>query len=207
MIHEVRFEGSYPSVSHLPRNGWPEFAFVGRSNVGKSSLINLLTDRKQIARVSKQPGKTQSINLYIVDEQWALVDLPGYGYARESKKKRAIWQKMVENYLVSSQNLQVAFVLVDINIPPQKRDIDFINWIGKNHVPFCIIYTKTDKLKSRQLKTNRKVFCEAMLEYWEWLPEQFAVSAVDRSGKKEVLQYIEKLAGPASAHPSTKGPA
>lgn len=194
MVREVSFKGSFPSIAKMPDIPLPQFAFIGRSNVGKSSLINLLTERKNIAKVSKQPGKTQLINLFEVNEKWMLVDLPGYGYAKESKKKRQSWHKMVSDYLIAAPRLQVAFVLIDINIPPQDLDISFINWLGGKGIPFHLVFTKTDRQNERKNKKSVAQFCERLLEDWEELPRYFQVSSVTRSGQEELQQYIDDLA-------------
>ena len=192
-IIDVIFKGSYPSIAKMPSSDLAQFAFIGRSNVGKSSMINMLTNRKGLAKVSKVPGKTQMINLFSVDQQWMLVDLPGYGYAKQSKKKRSSWLTMVNNYLLHAPNLRVAFILIDSNISPQNIDLEFINWLGENEIPFCIIFTKIDKLNANKLNHNVKVFNETMLKYWESLPPQFLVSSVTRHGKEKLLNYIETL--------------
>jgi GTP-binding protein len=192
-MKEVSFKGSYPSLAKMPKDDLPQFAFIGRSNVGKSSMINMLTGRKGLAKVSKQPGKTQMINLFGVDNEWILVDLPGYGYAKQSKKKRSSWLIMVNNYLVNAPFLQVAFVLIDSNIPPQTNDIEFINWLGENQIPYCLVFTKIDKLNARKIDHNVKIFQEALLMHWESLPPQFLVSSVTKSGREALLKYIESL--------------
>ncbi len=190
---EVTFKGSFPSLWKMPEGNLPQFAFIGRSNVGKSSLINMLTDRKKIAKVSKQPGKTQLINLFEVDEKWILVDLPGYGYAKESKKKRKNWEVMVNTYLKEAPVLHLAFVLIDSNIPPQQIDLDFINWLGTNGIPFSLVFTKTDRLVARKTAKNVEAFCEALLADWESLPPYFLASSISRAGRDEILSYIVSL--------------
>ncbi|NND35079.1 MAG: YihA family ribosome biogenesis GTP-binding protein [Saprospiraceae bacterium] len=192
-IIDVEYKGSYPSLSKMPATKLGQFAFIGRSNVGKSSMINMLTNRKSLAKVSKQPGKTQMINLFEVDQHWTLVDLPGYGYAKQSKKKRNSWMIMVNNYLLSAPELKVAFVLIDSNIPPQTIDLEFINWMGEKGIPFCIVFTKIDKLKAARIERNVQVFNDTMLLNWESLPPQFRVSSVTAQGKEELLEYIETL--------------
>lgn len=200
MPNEVHFVGSFPSLAKVPANSFPQFAFVGRSNVGKSSLINMLTGRKSIAKVSKQPGKTQMINLFDIDGSWSLVDLPGYGYAKESKKKRERWELMVRNYLKHAQHLQTAFVLLDSNIPPQKIDIEFVNWMGEHAIPFCIIFTKVDKSKRQKLGRNIKAIQDALLIFWEELPPQFKVSSVTTEGRDELLSFIEEVRNQSLEH-------
>ena len=194
VIHSANYVASYPSENKCPKDKKPEFAFIGRSNVGKSSLINLLTDRKELAKVSKKPGKTQMINYFIINEQWYLVDLPGYGYAKISKKTRVKWGKMIENYLIHRPTLQCAFILLDANVPPQKVDVDFINWMGEQRIPFVIVYTKTDRLKNeKQLKKNIEAIQTELLTYWNELPEQFITSSTKRKGKEEILSFIDGI--------------
>lgn len=194
MIGDVSFKGSFPSVGKMPDAPYPQFAFIGRSNVGKSSLINLLTERKSIAKVSKQPGKTQLINLFLVNSKWMLVDLPGYGYAKESKKKRSAWKIMVNNYLLQASQLQVAFILIDVNVPPQAIDIEFINWMGEKGIPFNLVFTKIDRQNSLKNEQQIKIFSDTLLEYWEEIPRYFQVSSVTRAGQEELQQYIDGLA-------------
>ncbi|HHH50121.1 MAG TPA: YihA family ribosome biogenesis GTP-binding protein [Saprospiraceae bacterium] len=194
IIHSANYVASYPSENKCPKDKKPEFAFIGRSNVGKSSLINLLTDRKELAKVSKKPGKTQMINYFLINEQWYLVDLPGYGYAKISKKTRAKWGKMIENYLKHRLYLQCAFILLDANVPPQKIDINFINWMGEQRVPFVIVYTKTDRLQNKiQLNKNIEAIQNELLKYWNELPQQFISSATKRKGKDEILDFIDEV--------------
>ena len=192
-IHQVAFAGSYPAESQCPKDQKPEYAFIGRSNVGKSALINMLAGRKEIARTSKKPGKTQLINFFLVDGVWYLVDLPGYGYAKISKKKRRDWEQMIQGYLVKRQTLQCAFVLVDANIPPQKLDVEFINWLGEMRVPFVLVFTKTDRLKPAELRENIDKFRAALLEFWEELPAQFLTSSRTAEGRTEILSFIEGI--------------
>lgn len=192
-MKSVRFIGSFPSLSQVPDLAQPQYAFIGRSNVGKSSLINMLTGRKSIAKVSKQPGKTQLINLFMVDDSWLLVDLPGYGYAKESKRKRARWEKMVRNYLIGSDHLVNTFVLLDSNIPGQQIDLDFINWMGENRLPFSIVYTKIDRVKKSKIPAHIKAIRSTLLEYWESLPPEFLASSVSGEGQETILTYIEEL--------------
>ncbi len=187
------YSGSFPSESRCPRDEKPEYAFIGRSNVGKSSLINMLTGRKNMARVSKTPGKTQMINYYLINGDWFLVDLPGYGYAKISKTKRQEWRRMVEGYLVKREQLQCAFILIDANVKPQKIDIEFINWLGEVQVPFVIVFTKTDKSRPEQIEQSIEEFRTALLEHWHELPQQFMTSSNSRAGKDEILHFINEL--------------
>ena len=193
-ITSVEYRGSFPNVLKCPRDTRPEFAFIGRSNVGKSSLINMLGARKDIAHTSKKPGKTQMINYFLVNHQWHLVDLPGYGYAKISKTTRKKWERMIQDYLLKRPNLVCAFILIDANVPPQKIDIDFINWFGEMHLPFVIAYTKTDRLKPDDLPKNIERIQTAILEHWESLPQQFITSSNDRKGRQEILEFIDQLA-------------
>lgn len=193
-IKHTKFIGSFPKVGQCPADTRPEYAFIGRSNVGKSSLINLLTGRREIARTSKTPGKTQLLNYYLVNDEWYLVDLPGYGYARISKRKREEWERMIRAYLLNRPNLQCAFVLVDANIPPQKIDVDFINWLGEIRVPFVLVYTKTDRIKHEEdLQKNLTAIRAELLQYWNELPQQFITSARRGEGKEEILTFIEEI--------------
>lgn len=190
-LNKVEYRGSFPNVNTCPADTRPEFAFIGRSNVGKSSLINMLTSRKAIAHTSKKPGKTQMINFYLVNQQWHLVDLPGYGYAKISKTTRKKWEKMIQDYLNKRMNLMVTFVLIDANVPPQKIDLEFINWLGEMHLPFVLVYTKVDRLKPAEVEPNIKLFQDAMLKNWEELPQEFISSANSGRGRQEILDFIE----------------
>ena len=192
-IEKVFYVGSFPTESKCPRDNKPEYAFIGRSNVGKSSLINSLTNQKDLARVSQKPGKTQSLNFYIVDDSWYIVDLPGYGYAKISKTKRREWEKMIQGYLVKRRWLQCTFLLLDANIPLQKIDEDFINWLGEMRIPFAIVFTKIDKSKQEKVEANIKKIREKLLESWENLPPQFSTSALKKKGAAEMLQFIAEI--------------
>lgn len=189
-VHHIAFAGSYPTESQCPKDGKPEYAFIGRSNVGKSSLINMLTGRKEIAHTSKKPGKTQLLNFFLVDGSWYLVDLPGYGYARISKRKRREWEQMIQHYLVKRRTLQCALVLIDANIPPQGIDIEFVNWLGEMRIPFVLVFTKADRPKPPVLEQNIEAFRAALSEYWESLPPQFVTSARSGAGRQELLEFI-----------------
>lgn len=191
-INQVAYAGSYPKESKCPAGLRPEYAFIGRSNVGKSSLINCLVERKNLARTSSKPGKTQLLNYYLVDGDWFLVDLPGYGYAKISKTKRQEWERMIRGYLNNRGTLQYAFVLIDSNIPPQQIDLDFINSLGEERVPFVIAYTKADRLKPEQLEENLTKIREALLEHWEELPPQFVTAADTGRGAEEILAFIQQ---------------
>ena len=192
-INEVKFIGSYTKIEQCPKAMIPEYAFIGRSNVGKSSLVNALTGRNSVARVSKQPGKTQTINYYKINDLWHLVDLPGYGYAKVSKQMRKSWDQMIMTYLSKRPQLVSACVLVDGRIPPQKNDIEFMNKLGKKRIPFAILFTKTDKLKNNQKARLRSQLSQAMREDWTELPESFLTSSVTGDGIQSVLKYIASL--------------
>ncbi|MBR3557929.1 MAG: YihA family ribosome biogenesis GTP-binding protein [Bacteroidales bacterium] len=171
----------------------PEYAFIGRSNVGKSSLINMLTNHKSLAKTSSQPGKTQTINHFIINKAWYLVDLPGYGFAKTSKTNREKWRKMISDYLLFRENLQLVFVLIDSRIEPQRIDIDFINNLGENGVPFAIIFTKTDKVSGGKAMSNMQKMKNALSETWEELPVMMPSSAVSGHGKEKILDFIEDI--------------
>ena len=194
-IKYAEFVGSFPTENQCPKASKPEYAFIGRSNVGKSSLINMLTGRKGLAKVSNTPGKTQTLNFFQIDAQWHLVDLPGYGYAKISKTKRFAWEKMIANYLKHRENLMCAFVLIDAYIPPQAIDVEFINWLGEMRVPFVIVYTKTDRIRGGEEGRNKniKAIQDEFLKYWNELPQQFITSSSDRTGRDEILSFIEEL--------------
>lgn len=190
---EAEYIGSYPSENKCPVSDKPEFAFIGRSNVGKSSLINLILDRNELARTSKKPGKTQYINFYLVKNSWFLVDLPGYGYAINSKSNRNKWVQMVQGYLRNRQNLICIFLLIDANVEPQQNDLEFIDWLGVKQLPFVIVYTKMDRLKPEEKLNNIEVFRKELLNTWEELPKEFISSSRDKTGKNELVDYIAKL--------------
>ena len=171
----------------------PEFAFIGRSNVGKSSLINMLTSNSKLAKTSASPGKTQKINHFVINNQWYLVDLPGYGYAKVSKSQRAVFRKMIDDYILNRQNLVNLFVLIDCRHEPQDIDVEFINWLGESRVPFTIIFTKADKIGPNVLKANVEAYKEHLLQMWETLPDMLVSSAVSKMGQEEILDYIEKI--------------
>jgi GTP-binding protein len=171
----------------------PEFAFIGRSNVGKSSLINMLTNKKGLAKTSATPGKTKLINFFTIDDSWSLVDLPGYGYAKVAKTDKREFNKAVIDYLAKRDNLNCVFILIDCRHEPQPMDVDFINWIGKNGIPFVLVFTKTDKVSATQLKNNIDVFMNKLKEWWDELPQYFSTSTSTKSGKENILDFIEKI--------------
>ncbi|MEM9836816.1 MAG: ribosome biogenesis GTP-binding protein YihA/YsxC [Bacteroidota bacterium] len=189
-IKTATYHSSHSRVNKLPPEGTPEFAFIGRSNVGKSSLINMLVERKELAHTSSKPGKTQLISYFKINDSWFLTDLPGYGYARVSKKTRGKWETRTENYFSQRRSLVNAFVLIDSGIPPQKIDLEFCNWLGELGVPFSLVFTKVDRKKSRDGGQVAK-FKAALLESWEELPPCFATSAMDRTGRDDILDFIE----------------
>lgn len=189
---------SSPSVDLCPKPDKPEFAFIGRSNVGKSSLINALTSKKELAKVSSSPGKTQLINHFVITagndrKEWYLVDLPGYGYAKRSLTQRKTWQKMIESYIRQRENLVTLFVLIDSRHEPQAIDLKFINQLGEWGIPFALAFTKADKSTQREAAANVKRFLDAMKETWEELPPHFVTSAIKRTGIRQILSYINEL--------------
>lgn len=203
-IRSAQYLISSPKVDMCPKPDRPEYAFIGRSNVGKSSLINMLTRNAKLAKTSASPGKTQLINHFTVDstvsdaphsprQSWYLVDLPGYGYAKVSQNQRANWQKMISNYLQQRENLMTIFVLVDARLKPQQLDLDFMAQLGQWNVPFNIIFTKADKITQREANMNAKHFINAMKEEWEFIPRSFMTSSVKFLGRKDILGYIGEL--------------
>ena len=183
---------SNSQVAKCPKDRLPEYAFIGRSNVGKSSLINMLTNCKNLAKTSGRPGKTQHINHFKIDDRWFLVDLPGYGYARVSKTTKQVFQRFITDYFEQREQLVSAFVLVDIRHEPQKIDVEFMQWLGERAIPFAIIFTKADKLKPQAIERNVAAYKEALLEWWEEFPPYFVTSAQNKTGKEELTQYIEQ---------------
>ncbi|MFA8298737.1 MAG: ribosome biogenesis GTP-binding protein YihA/YsxC [Hyphomicrobiales bacterium] len=192
-IKKAEFLISSSKISGCPKADKAEYAFIGRSNVGKSSLINVLCREKNLAKTSSTPGKTQLINHFNVDDRWYLVDLPGYGYAKVSKTKRDKFQKLIESYLVSRQSLMTTFVLVDSRHEPQKSDLEFINWMGMSQIPFIIVFTKADKLKPNQLNKNVQTYKKVLSQEWEEIPEMIITSSSDKTGRTEILNYIGEL--------------
>lgn len=176
-----------------PKPDKPEFAFIGRSNVGKSSLINMLTSNSKLAKTSSSPGKTQKINHFVINNSWYLVDLPGYGYAKVSKSQRAVFKNMIDGYILNRQNLVNLFVLVDSRLEPQAIDVEFINWLGASRVPFTIIFTKADKIGPNALKSKVDAYKEHLLQTWECLPDMLVSSAVSKMGQEEILDYIQNI--------------
>ena len=191
-ITSAEYIVSSPDFSKAPPPDKPEFAFIGRSNVGKSSLINMLANNQKLAKTSATPGKTQLINHFIINDEWYLVDLPGYGFAKVSQSSRNRWEQMIENYLRKRENLVNVFVLIDSRHPPQKIDIDFINKLGKWEVPFSIVFTKSDKETQKAVSQNVKLFLERMRDNWQFLPEHFVTSATKKTGKEKILASISR---------------
>ncbi|MFK7812551.1 MAG: ribosome biogenesis GTP-binding protein YihA/YsxC [Maribacter sp.] len=193
-IKSAHFVMSNSEVSKCPSEPLPEYAFIGRSNVGKSSLINMLMDRKHLAKTSGRPGKTQLINHFKVNENWFLVDLPGYGYARVSKKDKSTFQKYITNYFQERKQLVCSFVLVDIRHEPQKIDMEFMEWMGENGIPFCIIFTKADKLKPKAIERQVDEYLQEMINgIWEEAPQHFITSSSNNAGRDEVLNFISLI--------------
>jgi len=191
-IKSAEFVISSTSFDKCPKTNLPEYAFIGRSNVGKSSLINMITGEKKLAKTSSTPGKTQLINHFIINNSWYLTDLPGFGYAKISKEIRIKWEKMIRGYLLKRKNLLTTFILIDSRIEPQKSDMEFMEWMGANRLPFVIIFTKTDKLKKNELIRNIEQCKKALKESWEELPCMILSSTILTKGKEEVLGYIEE---------------
>ncbi|MAO07326.1 MAG: YihA family ribosome biogenesis GTP-binding protein [Alteromonas sp.] len=192
-ISSAEFVMSNSDVAKCPNTHIPEYAFIGRSNVGKSSLINMLMQRKSLAKTSGKPGKTQLINHFLINKNWHLVDLPGYGYARVSKKDKKTFQKFITQYFSKRQQLVLGFVLIDCRHEPQPIDLEFMQWLGENQLPFHIIFTKADKLKPQALERNIQAYKAKMLEFWEEMPAYFITSASNNTGREEVLEYIDQL--------------
>jgi GTP-binding protein len=190
-IKQAKFMGTFPKVELCPTTKLPEFAFIGRSNVGKSSLINMLCGRKALAKTSSTPGKTQAINLFEINGNWQLADLPGYGYAKVSKSIREQFGFMIKNYLKLRTNLFCTFILIDVRLSPQEVDLEMINWMGENEVPFYIVFTKTDKLKVKELEQNIEGFKNKLLETWTELPYMFASSSKTFLGQEEILDFVK----------------
>ena len=192
-IKKAEFTLSAPRESMCPQDNKPEYAFIGRSNVGKSSLINMLTNNKKLAKTSATPGKTLLINHFIINNEWYLVDLPGYGYAKRSKKEIDRLDQMIRGYILQREQLVNVFVLVDVRLEPQKIDLEFIEWLGLSSIPFSIVFTKADKLSVSKVSANVETYKKKLLETWEELPPIFLTSAEKRQGRDEVLDYIEQV--------------
>lgn len=194
IVNIARFVTSSPDLQKCPVGEMRhEYAFIGRSNVGKSSLINMLTGRNDLAKTSSKPGKTAQINYFLVNDEWYLVDLPGYGYAERSKSDRVAFEKMIKEYILGRAQMTNLFLLIDGRHKPQRIDMEFMEWLGENGVPFSIVFTKLDKMSSTAAKKSVEVYLAALLEMWEELPPVFRTSSVDRRGKAEILDYIEEM--------------
>lgn len=191
-IRSTQFVKSSQTVSACPQGNMPEYAFIGRSNVGKSSCINMLTNHGNLAKISSKPGKTQLINHFIINNEWYLVDLPGYGYAKTAKNIREGFAPMISDYILRRPNLAYVFVLIDSRLNPQKIDLDFLFKLGENEIPFALIFTKSDKLSAKKTNENIQLFLQTIEEYWETLPPYFVSSAVTKTGREEILNFIEQ---------------
>ena len=192
-IKSAEFELSNSDYKKCPDTNWREYAFIGRSNVGKSSLINMLTNKRKLAKISSTPGKTQLINHFSINNSWFLVDLPGYGYAKVGKASREKFGQLIKGYITKRKQLMVLFVLIDSRHDPQKIDLEFMQWLGEEGIPFAIVFTKADKLSSSKLSKSLKAYKQKMLETWESMPTTFVSSAEDKRGKEEILNYIDEL--------------
>lgn len=193
-ISTAEFLISNSEVAKCPKDRLPEYAFIGRSNVGKSSLINMLTSRKDLAKTSSKPGKTQLINHFLINKNWFLVDLPGYGYAKVSKKSKSVFQEYITDYFLQREQLVAAFVLLDIRLEPQKIDLEFLEWLGVNEIPFFMVFTKADKVGTQRAILNVEAYKKVLLESrWEELPETFITSAINNNGRDEILKKIQEI--------------
>jgi len=191
-IHSASYIKSSPSILHCPASVMPEYGFIGRSNTGKSSLINMLTGWSKLARISGEPGKTRTINHYLINDKWYLVDLPGYGYARVPAAMREKWMNASREYILQRENLVSLFVMLDCRLKPQKSDIEFMEFLGRNQVPFARVFTKTDKINCTVLEKSVQLYDTEMLKNWEYLPVTFIASAVKKTGREEILNFIEE---------------
>ncbi len=191
LIKKAEFIISNTDYRKCPAPTLPEYAFIGRSNVGKSSLINMICDRNKLAKTSVKPGKTQLINHFLINKEWYIVDLPGYGYAKASKSSRNMWQKMIDQYLLNRPNLMSTFVLIDLRLPPQQIDTDIISNFGLSQLPVALVFTKHDKLKKRDAESNFEIYKKHLLQSWEELPPIFVTSSLTKMGRDEILDFIE----------------
>lgn len=192
-IKSAEFIISNTDISKCPDTGYPEYAFIGRSNVGKSSLINMLTNKKNLAMTSSKPGKTLLVNHFLINNQWYLVDLPGYGYATAGKAMKEKLKEIIENYILEREQMTNLFLLLDCRLEPQKIDLEFMEWLGENGIPFSIVFTKIDKLSNYRLNDNLKAYKDKLLEQWEELPPIFVTSSEKQLGKEELLGYIDQI--------------
>lgn len=193
IIKSAEFVCSNTQISKLPPPLKPEYAFIGRSNVGKSSLINMLCNRKGLAKTSQTPGKTQLINHFLINDSWYIVDLPGYGYARTSKSKKEDWNKFIRTYLDKRESLQCVMVLIDSRLEPQKIDIEFCNWLGEKGLPFILIFTKADKQSNLKTTQNATLFCNALAAFFEEVPQHFITSSETQTGRDDVLNFVNDV--------------
>ena len=193
VIKDARFIISNTDIDQCPKDGLPEYAFIGRSNVGKSSLINMLVDKKDLAKTSGRPGKTQLINHFLINNEWYLVDLPGYGYAKASKSSRSTWERFIADYLTKRETLINIFVLLDSRLEPQKIDLEFMTWCAEEQLPFSMVFTKIDKLSSSALQKNLAAYKKEMLKHWESLPPLFTTSSESKFGREKLLNYIDQI--------------
>ncbi len=192
-VAHAEFVVSNTKVEHCPKSQLPEYAFIGRSNVGKSSLINMLCNRKRLAKTSSRPGKTQLINHFLINKKWHLVDLPGYGYARASKTQKKTFQKFIIDYFNKRKELVCAFLLIDIRHEPQAVDLDFMRWLGEHFIPFTIVFTKADKIKEKGVEKKVSDYLETLQEDWEELPQYFITSSENRLGRETLLSFIQEI--------------
>ena len=193
MIREATFVKSSSKLEECPKTGLPEYVFLGRSNVGKSSLINMLVERNKLSKTSSKPGKTQLINHFIVNQKLFFVDLPGYGWAKTSKKNRESWDNMTKDYLLNSDKIALIFILIDIRLKPQKIDINYINYLGKNKLPVNLIFTKADKIKKSEIDKRIDEFTSSLSQYWSSIPNYFISSSLKKTGRKEIIKYIFEI--------------
>ena len=193
MIREATFVKSSSKLEECPKTGLPEYVFLGRSNVGKSSLINMLVERNKLSKTSSKPGKTQLINHFIVNQKLFFVDLPGYGWAKTSKKNRESWDNMTKDYLLNSDKIALIFILIDIRLKPQEIDINYINYLGKNKLPVNLIFTKADKIKKREIDKRIDEFNASLNQYWSSIPNYFISSSLKKIGRKEIIKYIFEI--------------
>lgn len=192
-IKKAEFTLSSPMVTMCPKDTKPEYAFIGRSNVGKSSLINMLTNNRKLAKTSSTPGKTLLINHFIINNEWYLVDLPGYGFAKRSKKEVTKLNQMIQGYILQREQLVNVFVLIDVRLEAQNIDLEFIQWLGESSIPFAIVFTKADKLTANKVNANVAAYKEVLSESWEELPPMFVTSSEKKQGRDELLNYIEEI--------------
>ncbi len=193
MIREATFVKSSSKLEECPKTGLPEYVFLGRSNVGKSSLINMLVERNKLSKTSSKPGKTQLINHFIVNQKLFFVDLPGYGWAKTSKKNRESWDNMTKDYLLNSDKIALIFILIDIRLKPQEIDINYINYLGKNKLPVNLIFTKADKIKKSEIDKRIDEFTSSLSQYWSSIPNYFISSSLKKIGRKEIIKYIFEI--------------